>query len=67
MALTGYEKPLGDYTRYELIEIALGEKLLINVTADNVIRLLPPLIISHSEATLLAEHLIKIIDKFLDA
>ncbi|NQW34250.1 MAG: aspartate aminotransferase family protein [Methylophilales bacterium] len=52
---------------YELIEIALGEKLLINVTADNVIRLLPPLIISHSEATLLAEHLIKIIDKFLDA
>ena len=44
-----------------------GEKLLINVTADNVIRLLPPLIISHSEATLVAEHLIKIIDKFLDA
>ena len=29
----------------ELIEIALLNKLLINVTADNVIRLLPPLII----------------------
>jgi len=51
---------------YELIEVALNERLLINVTADNVIRLLPPLIINSIEATMLAEHLSKIIGKFID-
>ena len=34
----------------ELVAMALEEKLLINVTAGNVIRLLPPLIISDEEA-----------------
>jgi len=34
----------------ELVKIALENKLLINVTADKVIRLLPPLIISDEQA-----------------
>jgi acetylornithine/N-succinyldiaminopimelate aminotransferase len=34
----------------ELVKQALAEKVLINVTADNVVRLLPPLIMSAGEA-----------------
>lgn len=34
----------------ELVQHALAEKLLINVTANNVIRLLPPLILNDAEA-----------------
>ena len=47
----------------ELVGLALAEKLLINVTAGNVIRLLPPLIISNDEideiVSKLSESLIK--------
>ena len=50
----------------ELIEIALLNKLLINVTADNVIRLLPPLIIKEKESTLLASKLSDLILNFLE-
>jgi acetylornithine/N-succinyldiaminopimelate aminotransferase len=50
----------------ELVNIALEKKLLINVTADNVIRLLPPLIINKSEATLLAELLCDSIENFFE-
>ena len=34
----------------ELVKRALDAGLVINVTADNVIRLLPPLVISEAEA-----------------
>ena len=37
----------------ELIKQAFDRKLLLNVTADSVIRLLPPLIINQSEADLI--------------
>jgi acetylornithine/N-succinyldiaminopimelate aminotransferase len=37
----------------ELIQQAFERKLLLNVTADSVIRLLPPLIINQSEADLI--------------
>ena len=40
-----------------LVEIALKQQLLINVTADRVIRLLPPLIINQDQSTLLVERL----------
>jgi len=50
----------------ECVNIALEKKLLINVTAENVIRLLPPLIINKVEATLLADRLIDVIESFLN-
>ena len=39
----------------ELVKLALENGLLINVTAGNTIRLLPPLVINESQATELAE------------
>ncbi|MCF6337629.1 MAG: aspartate aminotransferase family protein [Gammaproteobacteria bacterium] len=49
----------------ELVKIALADGLLINVTANNVVRLLPPLVISDSEATQLVEQLSTLIRDFL--
>jgi acetylornithine aminotransferase len=48
-----------------LVKRALAEKLLINVTADKVVRLLPPLVISQSEAEHLVAILAKLIKDFL--
>lgn len=50
----------------ELIQMALDEKLLINVTADNVIRLLPPLIINESESQFLVDKLSNLIINFTE-
>ena len=44
-----------------LVEAALAEGLLINVTADNVIRLLPPLVISEAEVTQIAQILARLL------
>lgn len=49
----------------ELVELALKEKLLINVTAGNVIRLLPPLIISDDEAEQIVKTLSDLIKQYL--
>ncbi len=49
----------------ELVKIALAEGLLINVTANNVVRLLPPLIMTDDEATQLVEQLSTLIRDFL--
>ena len=49
----------------EIVNIALGKKLLINVTSGNVIRLLPPLIINTKEAKMLFDRLTKTIESFL--
>jgi acetylornithine aminotransferase len=43
----------------------LEDKLLINVTNDTVVRLLPPLVMQMSEAALLTEKLASLIRKFL--
>jgi acetylornithine/N-succinyldiaminopimelate aminotransferase len=53
-------RPCGD-----VVKRALAEKLLINVTADNVVRLLPPLVINQSEAEQLVAILAKLIMQFL--
>ena len=45
----------------ELIQRALDAGLLINVTADKVVRLLPPLIMSQDEAQQLVERLAALI------
>lgn len=49
----------------DLVKMALEEKLLINVTAEKVVRLLPPLIMSEAEATILVEKLSGLIKAFL--
>ena len=54
--------PCGD-----LVQQALDKGLLINVTADNVVRLLPPLNFSREQADLLLETLTPLIHNFLSA
>ncbi len=54
-----------DYPCAELVQQALDNNLLINVTAGNVIRLLPPLIITMNDADQIAEILIPLIKEFL--
>ena len=49
----------------ELVRQALDAGLLINVTHDNVIRMLPPLILSAEEAELIVERLAPLIVAFL--
>lgn len=49
----------------ELVTWALDEGLLINVTADCVIRLLPPLILDDSQANQLVDTLSNLIKRFL--
>lgn len=55
-------KPCG-----ELVKQALEQGLLINVTADSVIRLLPPLIMSEAEAQQLVDGLCPLIKTFLQS
>ena len=54
------DRPCGD-----LVKHALEAKLLINVTADNVVRLLPPLVINQAEAKQLVDTLVPLIKNFL--
>jgi acetylornithine aminotransferase len=49
----------------ELVKMALEAKLLINVTADKVVRLLPPLVITQDEAQELVKRLSDVIKAFL--
>lgn len=49
----------------DLVRRGLEQGLLINVTADSVVRLLPPLIINRDEAGQLVEMLGKLIKEFL--
>jgi len=49
----------------ELVKTALDAGLLINVTADNVVRLVPPLVISKAEADQLVGELAPMIRSFL--
>jgi acetylornithine aminotransferase len=49
----------------ELLQRALESGILINVTAENVVRLLPPLIFTDNEADLLVEKLDKVVRAFL--
>jgi len=55
------DKPCG-----ELVQMARDEKFLINVTSDNVVRLLPPLVMSQEEATLLTDKLSALIWAWLN-
>ncbi len=48
----------------ELVDVCLKQKLLINVTAERVIRLLPPLIFDKSNADAMVKILVNCIDDF---
>lgn len=50
----------------ELVTKAMHNGLLINVTRDKVVRLLPPLILTTEEADMLLDILIPLIQSFLD-
>jgi acetylornithine aminotransferase len=54
------DRPCGD-----LVKQALERKLLINVTSDNVVRLLPPLVMQQAEAEQLTSTLAELIAAFL--
>ena len=54
------DRPCGD-----LVRTALEAKLLINVTADKVVRLLPPLVMNEAEAKELVQRLAVLIKAFL--
>ena len=54
------DRPCGD-----LVKLALAQGLLINVTADSVISLLPPLVMTDTEAQQLLDMLCPLIKEFL--
>ncbi|HNU66626.1 MAG TPA: acetylornithine transaminase [Methylotenera sp.] len=54
------DRPCGD-----LVKMALEDHLLINVTAEKVVRLLPPLIMNQAEAQILVSRLSALIKAFL--
>jgi len=56
------DRPCGD-----LVKLALEDGLLINVTTDTVVRLLPPLVMKRDEAQQLVDILARLIKSFLSA
>ena len=50
----------------EIMDIALAHGLLVNVTADKVVRLLPPLILTDDEAERIASGVADVIREFLE-
>jgi len=59
MIAVEFDRPCG-----ELVALCLDQGLLINVTAGNVVRLLPPLILTDDEADLLVDKLAAAIGDF---
>jgi acetylornithine aminotransferase len=55
------DRPCGD-----LVNMSREAKLLINVTADKVVRLLPPLVINEAESAELVQRLSALIKTFLN-
>lgn len=56
------DRPCGD-----IVKMALEAGLLVNVTADKVVRLLPPLVMTDAEGVELVSGLVPVIRKFLGA
>ena len=50
----------------ELVKQALDAGLVINVTADNVIRMLPPLVMTEAEGRMVVERLAPLVQRFLE-
>lgn len=56
------DRPAGD-----VVPMAMNAGLLLNVTAGNVVRLVPPLIIGMDEADQMVDIVVSVIRKFLDS
>jgi len=56
------DRPCGD-----LVRLALDAGLLINVTADSVIRLLPPMILSNEQADQIVAEVARLVEEFVTA
>ena len=50
----------------DLVREALVAGLVINVTADNVVRMLPPLVMSEAEGRMVVERLAPLVKRFLE-
>jgi acetylornithine/N-succinyldiaminopimelate aminotransferase len=50
----------------ELVKQALEAGLVINVTAENVVRMLPPLVMSEAEGRMVVERLSPLVERFLE-
>jgi acetylornithine aminotransferase len=55
-----------EYPCGELVQLALDRGYLINVTVENVVRLMPPLVFKIEEAGLLLSALVPLVTEFLD-
>ena len=55
------DRPCGD-----LVREALAAGLVINVTADNVVRMLPPLVMSEAEGRMVVERLAPLVKRFVE-
>lgn len=69
-AIRGHGLMLGielDRGCYDLVKQGLARGLLLNVTADKVVRLLPPLILSDEEASEVVERVAQLINEFAAA
>ena len=49
----------------ELVNMAMAQGLLINVTAERVVRLLPPLILTDKQADIIVEQVSNLIHEFI--
>ena len=56
-----------DRSAGDIVRIALDQGLLLNVTADRVIRLLPPLIVQENHLAAIVDGVCRSIDRFLSA
>ena len=50
----------------DLVKLALDDGLLLNVAADSVVRLLPPLIMSNEEARKVVSQVVRLVSNFID-
>jgi acetylornithine/N-succinyldiaminopimelate aminotransferase len=55
------DRPCGD-----LVREALAAGLVVNVTADNVVRMLPPLVMTEAEGRMAVERLAPLVKRFLE-
>ncbi len=51
----------------DLVKQALAGGLLLNVTADSLVRLLPPLILSDAEADKVVSHVVRLVNDFVES
>ncbi|MGI9228140.1 MAG: aspartate aminotransferase family protein [Gammaproteobacteria bacterium] len=51
----------------QIVDLCLKKKLLVNVTSDSVIRLLPPLILEHDQADTIIDTVVDCVNEFIES